>query len=163
MEGFHSQFVQYSAEFVEMKWRPFYEAVLQHILETQFTEVESLDGRLWKDLKGSDLLGILGGTHTSRISFSNPCGSEAPFGNWKQNLLMDSVAIFWIGLLQKVGDGNPLVCLMLGFTINPPVCTNRWRHTRHIGHTGPCFSILDDCWLQGLAHYADHIQNSRPQ
>ena len=41
--------------------------------------------------------------------------------------------LFWIWLLQKVGDGNPLVCFMLGFTINPPVCTNRWRHTRHIG------------------------------
>ena len=51
MEGLHSQFVQYSAEFVEMKWRPFYEAVLQHILETQFIEVESLDGRFVESLK----------------------------------------------------------------------------------------------------------------
>ena len=133
MEGLHSQFVQYSAEFVEMKWRPFYEAVLQHILETQFIEVESLDGRLWKALKGSDILVILGGTHTSRVSFSNPCGSEATVWKLEAESVDEFSYLFWIWLLQKVGDGNPLVCFMLGFTINPPVCTNRWRHTRHIG------------------------------
>ena len=61
MEGLHCEFVQYSAEFVEMKWRPFYKAVLQHILETQFLEVESLDGCLWKALKGSGMgLGFSG-------------------------------------------------------------------------------------------------------
>lgn len=96
MEGLHSQFVQYSAEFVEMKWRPFYEAVLQHILETQFIEVESLDGRLWKALKGSDILVILGGTHTSRVSFSNPCGSEATVWKLEAESVDEFSCLFWI-------------------------------------------------------------------
>lgn len=69
---------------------------------------------------------------------------------------MNSVAIFWIWHLQKVGDGNPLVCLMLGFTINPPVCTNRWRHTRHIAHMFICLA-----WPKGMITRAQRLCSAR--
>lgn len=61
MEGLHSQFVRYSTEFVDPQWRHFYRSVLQYLLETQFVEVEDLDTRLWKTLKGSGMgLGFSG-------------------------------------------------------------------------------------------------------
>ena len=80
MEGLHSQFIKYSVEFVDPKWRKFYRSVLQYLLETQFIEVEEFDTRLWKALKGSGM----------GLGFSSELADITFYGSVERGILEDS-------------------------------------------------------------------------
>ena len=198
MEGLHSQFVQCSAEFVEVKWRPFYKAVLQHILETQFIEVESLDERLWKALKGSgmglgfsgeladitfyatverallndpiflhehsvelyvrfkdDILVILGGTHTSRISFFKSLRERSPVWKLEAESVEEFSCHFLDLTLAKGGRWKSTGLLDVGIYHKPTSLHQPLApHSAHSAH-------VHVAWPKGMITRAKRLCNTR--